>query len=101
MINCMKVTVLASKTRCVNSNVFEFSIFFKTLMIATFKEEIYDDDLDTLDFAPKMTLDVWNHYRRELGDRVIPNLISIMSDHISLNDNFTGVFYETLKEDYE
>ena len=49
MINYMKVTVLASKTRCVNSNVFEFSIFFKTLMIATFKEEIYDDDLDTID----------------------------------------------------
>jgi hypothetical protein len=70
-------------------------------MIATFKEEIYDDDLDTIDFAPKMTLDVWNHYRNELRDRVIPNLISIMSDHISLNDNFTGVFYETLKEDYE
>lgn len=70
-------------------------------MIATFKEEIYDDDLDTLDFAPKMTLDVWNHYRNELRDRVIPNLISIMSDHISLNNNFTGVFYETLKEDYE
>ena len=101
MINYMKVTVLACKTRSVHSNVFEFSIFFKTLMIATFKEEIYDDDLDTLDFAPKMTLDVWNHYRNELRDRVIPNLISIMSDHISLNDNFTGVFYETLKEDYE
>lgn len=97
----MKVTILASKTRCVKSNVFEFSIFFKNLKIGTCKEEIYDDDMDTLLLAPKMTFDAWNHYRDELRDSVLPKLIDIMSEHESLNNNFTGVFYETLKEDYE
>lgn len=97
----MKVTILASKTRCVKSNVFEFTIFFKTLKIATCKEEIYDDDVDNLLLAPKMTFDVWNYYRDELRDEVLPKLIDIMLEHKSLNNNFTGVFYETLKEDYE
>ncbi len=101
MINYMKVTVLASKTRCTNSNVFEFSVFFKNLKIATCKEEIYDDDMDTLILSPKMTVDTWNYYRDELRDKVLPKLIDIMSEHESLNNNFTGVFYETLKEDYE
>lgn len=96
----MKVTILASKTRQDDSDVFKMTIFYKTLKIATFEEIICDDDVDTPVYTPKMTIDTWKWYREELEERVIPDIIFMICDHAPSN-SFTGVFYDELKDHYD
>lgn len=95
----MNVSILVTRSNTENEDKLYGTVFYKNFEIGRFssikhKDTPYDDI-----WSVKMIHTDYDKYVEEIQNEIMPHIHRMIQRHTE--DNFTGVFYFKLKEDYE